>query len=45
MTLVVARLRARLLPDVEAAGAVDEIGRERSYPSVRLAVAAFGAER
>ena len=40
---MVARLRARLVPDFEAAGALDEIGRERFYPSVRLAVAAYGA--
>ena len=44
VTLVVARLRSRLLPDFEVAGVVDEIGRERFYPSVNLAVAACAAE-
>ena len=44
VTLVVARLRSRMRSDFEVAGAVDEIGREHFYPSVRLAVAAFAAE-
>ena len=44
VTLVVARLRSRLLPDFEVAGVVDEIGRERFYPSVKLAVAACAAD-
>jgi SulP family sulfate permease len=42
ITLVVARLRTRMRSDFEVAGLVDEIGREHFYPSVRLAVAAFG---
>jgi sulfate permease, SulP family len=42
ITLVVARLRARMRSDFEVGGLVDEIGREHFYPSVRLAVAAFG---
>ena len=41
ITLVVARLRARMRSDFEVAGLVDEIGRRHFYPSVRLAVAAF----
>ena len=44
VTLVVARLRSRLLPDFEAAGVVEQIGRERFYPSVNLAVAGCAAE-
>ena len=44
MLLVVARLRSRLLPDFEVAGVVEEIGRERFYPSVNLAVAGCAAE-
>jgi MFS superfamily sulfate permease-like transporter len=40
VTLIVARLRARLLADFDVAGVLDEIGRERFYPSVKLAVAA-----
>jgi hypothetical protein len=44
VTLVVARLRSRMLPDFEVAGAVEEIGRAHFYPSVRLAVAACAAE-
>jgi len=40
VTLVVARLRSRMLADFETAGVLDEIGRERFYPSVELAVAA-----
>ena len=44
IALVVARLRARLMPDFEAAGAVDEIGREHFYASVKIAVGAFGAD-
>jgi high affinity sulfate transporter 1 len=43
VTLVVARLRSRLLPDFEAAGVVEEIGRDRFYPSVNLAVAGYAA--
>ena len=45
VTLVVARLRSRMRSDFEVAGAVDEIGRDHFYPSVRLAVAGFAAER
>ena len=45
VTLVVARLRSRMRSDFEVAGAVEEIGREHFYPSVRLAVAGFAAER
>ena len=41
ITLIVARLRSRLKPDFDAAGLTDEIGAERFYPSVRLAVEAF----
>jgi anti-anti-sigma regulatory factor len=41
ITLVVARVRQRLMPDFEAAGLTDAIGREHFYPSVRLAVEAF----
>ena len=41
ITLVVARLRTRMLPDIEAAGLTDAIGPEHLYPSVKLAVAAF----
>jgi high affinity sulfate transporter 1 len=41
ITLVMARLRKRLMPDFEAAGVAAEIGPEHFYPSVRLAVAAF----
>ena len=44
VTLVLARLRSRLLPDFEMAGVVDEIGRERFYPSVNLAVAGCAAK-
>jgi SulP family sulfate permease len=44
VTLVVARLRSRLLPDFEAAGVVEEIGRERFYPSVNLAVAGYAVK-
>ena len=44
VTLVVARLRSRLQPDFETAGVVDEIGRERFYPSVNLAVAGYVAK-
>jgi len=40
ITLVVARLRTRMLPDFEAAGLTDAIGPEHFYPSVKLAVAA-----
>ena len=43
VTLVVARLRSRLLSDFEAAGVVEVIGRERFYPSVNLAVAGYAA--
>ena len=41
ITLVVARLRKRLMPDFEAAGLADAIGPDHFYPSVRLAVAAI----
>ena len=43
VTLVVARLRSRMLADFETAGVLDQIGRERFYPSVELAVAACTA--
>jgi high affinity sulfate transporter 1 len=43
ITLVVARLRTRIMEDFEVAGLVDEIGREHFYASVKLAVAGFGA--
>jgi high affinity sulfate transporter 1 len=43
ITLVVARLRRRLMDDFEVAGLVDEIGPEHFYPSVKQAVAGFGA--
>ena len=42
ITLVVARLRRRMLPDFETAGLTEAIGTEHFYPSVKLAVAAFG---
>ncbi len=45
ITLVVARLRQRMLADLEAADLVEQIGRERFYPSVNRALAAFEAER
>ena len=41
ITLVVARLRTRMLPDFEAAGLTTAIGPEHLFPSVNLAVAAF----
>ena len=41
ITLVVAGLRQRMLPDLEAAGLVEQIGRDRFYPSVNRALAAF----
>ena len=41
ITLVVARLRTRMLPDFETAGLTAAIGPEHFYPSVKLAVAAF----
>jgi high affinity sulfate transporter 1 len=41
ITLVVARLRKRMMPGFEAAGLVEEIGPEHFYPSVQLAVDAF----
>ena len=44
VTLAVARLRSRMLPDFEVAGVVEEIGRERFYPSVNLAVAAYAGK-
>jgi SulP family sulfate permease len=44
ITLVVARLRKRLMPDCEAAGLTAEIGPEHFYPSVRLAIAAFDSQ-
>jgi SulP family sulfate permease len=43
ITLVVARLRTRMMDDFAVAGLIDEIGREHFYPSVKLAVAGFGA--
>ena len=33
-----------MLPDLEAAGLVEKIGRERFYPSVNRALAAFKVE-
>jgi sulfate permease, SulP family len=44
ITLVVARLRRRLLADFEAAGVAAQLGQERFYPSVNQALAAFRAE-
>ena len=44
IALVVVRLRRRLRNDFDAAGLTIAIGRERFYPSVRLAVEAFEAE-
>lgn len=44
ITLVVARLRTRMLPDFDAAGLSTAIGSEHFYPSVKLAVAAFGEQ-
>jgi high affinity sulfate transporter 1 len=41
ITLVVARLRTRMLEQLETAGVAAAIGRERFYPSIRAAVAAF----
>jgi high affinity sulfate transporter 1 len=41
ITLVVARLRSRMLEQLETAGVAETIGRERFYPSIRAAVAAF----
>ena len=41
ITLVVARLRTRMRPEVEAAGLTAAIGPEHFYPSVKLAVEAF----
>jgi MFS superfamily sulfate permease-like transporter len=38
ITLVLARLRTRMLEHLEAAGVLDAIGRERVFPSVRAAV-------
>jgi high affinity sulfate transporter 1 len=43
ITLVVARLRNRMMDECEAAGLVAEIGRQHFYPTVRLAVRASGA--
>jgi high affinity sulfate transporter 1 len=40
ITLVVARLRTHLLDQLEVAGAVDAVGRDRFYPTVRAAVEA-----
>jgi SulP family sulfate permease len=45
ITLAVARLRQRMLADLDAADLVEQIGRERFYPSVNRALAAFEAER
>jgi sulfate permease, SulP family len=42
ITLVVARLRTRMKGDFDVAGLTDEIGAEHFYPSVKLAVDAFG---
>jgi sulfate permease, SulP family len=41
ITLVVARLRTRLEEQLELAGVTETIGRERFYPTVQAAVAAF----
>jgi sulfate permease, SulP family len=41
ITLVVARLRTRMMPDFEVAGLADAIGRDHFYPTVKSAVAAF----
>ena len=40
ITLVVARLRQRMLPTYEAAGLVEQIGRERFYPTIAAALTA-----
>jgi high affinity sulfate transporter 1 len=45
VTLVVAKLRRRLLDQLEAAGVADEIGPERFYPTIRRAVAAFAEDQ
>jgi sulfate permease, SulP family len=45
ITLVVARLRARMMHDVEVAGLTEAIGPEHFYPTVRLAVEAFDNQR
>ena len=45
VTLVVARLRRRMHEDFETAGVLDEIGRERFYESVDLAIAACAQTR
>jgi high affinity sulfate transporter 1 len=45
ITLVVARLRTRMQDQLEAAGVLDAIGRERFYPSVRAAVDACAGSR
>jgi MFS superfamily sulfate permease-like transporter len=42
ITLVVAKLRARLLAELEAAGLTKAIGPEHFYPTVKAAVAAYG---
>ena len=44
ITLVFARLRRRLMDDLDVAGLTDAIGREHFHPSVRLAVEAFEAQ-
>lgn len=41
VTLVLARLRTRMREQLEDAGTLDVIGRERLYPSVHAAVEAF----
>jgi SulP family sulfate permease len=43
ITLVVARLRTRMEAQFDAGGVLDEIGRDRLYPTVRAAVDAFAA--
>jgi high affinity sulfate transporter 1 len=45
ITLVVARLRTRMQDQLEAAGVLDAIGRERWYPSVRAAVGVCAGSR
>jgi SulP family sulfate permease len=44
ITLVVARLRTRMMPDFEVAGLAGAIGPEHFYPTVKSAVAAFGGD-
>ena len=45
VTLVMARLRTHMQDQFEAAGAVDAIGRDHFYPTVRAAVDGFAGAR